>query len=117
MTVGSVGTGTLLAAGGSNTLSGDVYVGYSTNSVGSVVLAAGQLVTSNGNVAVGFYGSGQITVSNGMLMSITNAIIPPTGILLGVTASANGTLTVLGGTCFENGHLDLGEELGSTGLV
>src|SRR5882724_12477086 len=39
MTVGSVGTGTLLAAGGSNTLSGDVYVGYSTNSVGSVVLA------------------------------------------------------------------------------
>ena len=117
MTVGSVGIGTLLAAGGSNTLSGDVYVGYSTNSVGSVVLAAGQLVMSNGNVAVGFYGSGQIIVSNGMLMSVTNVFVPPTGILLGATASANGTLTVLGGTCWENGHLSLGEESGSTGLV
>jgi len=50
-------------------------------------------------------------------MSVTNTIIPPTGILLGATASANGTLTVLGGTCLENGHLGLGEESGSTGLV
>jgi T5SS/PEP-CTERM-associated repeat protein len=117
MTVGSVGTGTLSAAGGTNTLFGDVYVGYQTNSVGSVVLAAGQLVTSNGNMVVGFYGSGQIIVSNGILMSVTNIVTPPTGILLGATASANGTLTVLGGTCLENGHLDLGEELGSTGRV
>jgi hypothetical protein len=126
MTVGNVGSGTLLAGGGTNTLSGDVYVGYSTNSIGSVLFTASQTVMSNGNMAVGFYGSGQIIVSNGMLMSATTSInyslavityIPPTGLLMGTTASANGTLTVLGGTCFENGHLDLGEESGSTGLV
>ncbi len=124
MTVGSVGTGMLLAGGGTNVLSGDVYVGYSTNSVGSVVLATGQLVMSNGNVAVGFYGSGQIIVSNGLLSSVTfsnntslGTNIPPTGMLMGVNASANGTLAVLGGTCLEIGHLGLGEESGSTGLV
>ena len=126
MTVGTTGTGTLSVAGGTNIVYGDVYVGYSTNSVGSVALTAGQLVTSNGNLVVGFYGSGQIIVSNGTLLSgiFTNTLfggatvtIPPTAILLGATASANGTLTMLGGTCFETGHLGLGEEFGATGLV
>jgi hypothetical protein len=128
MTVGTVGNGTLLAAGGSNTLSGDIYVGYSTNSIGSVLLAAGQLVMSNGNVAIGFYSSGQVTMSNRMLMfgsmsvSVSNGLPNcyaslATGLLLGATASSSGELNISGGTCLDNGHLGLGEESGSTGLV
>jgi len=119
MTVGYTGSGTLLAGGGTNTLSGDIYVGYSTNSIGSVLLTAGQLVMSNGNVAVGFYGSAQVTISTGLLTSgnVSNNIAPPTGVLLGATAGASGILNIMGGTCLENGHLGLGEESGSTGLV
>ena len=114
--VGNVGAGKLIAAAGTNTLSGNVFVGFSTNSAGSVSVAGGQLVFTNAYTVIGFYGSGQIAQSNGTLQPGDDGSLP-NGTFLGLTSGSQGVLSIVGGNCVSPGHFDLGEDPGSTGLV
>jgi hypothetical protein len=104
-----------------NLISGDLYVGFATNSFGSIDLADGETSLTNGYTVVGFYGSGQILLSNGTLrineiFNGTNAP-PANGVFFGLTSGSVGSLTMVAGKYDSLEHLVLGEERGSTGSV
>ncbi|HXI84968.1 MAG TPA: hypothetical protein VNL17_12850 [Verrucomicrobiae bacterium] len=104
-----------------NGISGDLYVGFSTNSSGSVNLVDGQTLLTNGYTAIGFYGSGQVVLSNGTLkiadiLGGTNDILA-NGVFLGLTSGSAGDLTIAGGKYDASELLSLGDEGGSTGSV
>lgn len=116
MVVGNAGAGSLLAAGGTNRITGDMFLGYETNSMGALTLAGGRLLCSNGYSIVGVYGAGQIVVSNGLLqVGQTNSA--QAGIFLGAAPGGYGALSVMSGQCIAPQHLSLGEAAGTTGLV
>ena len=99
-----------------NCLSGDLYIGFSTNSSASVNLVDGQTLLTNGYTVVGFYGSGRVVLSNGTLkVSDTNTLA--NGVFLGLTSGSAGDLTIAGGKYDALEHLILGDENGSTGSV
>jgi hypothetical protein len=101
---------------GTNTLSGDVYIGFSTNSTGSAWLLTGQSVLSNGYTVIGFYGSGVAIVSNASLQAASSNPVP-SAVFAGLTTGSQGALSIAGGSYIAPEHLSLGEESGSTGLV
>jgi hypothetical protein len=111
---------------GSNLFSGDLYAGFSTNSSASVHLVDGQSLLTNGYTVVGFYGSGQVIVSNGTLSVVdiivdivgsTNTGTLANGVFFGLTSGSAGELTVADGKYDSLEHLTLGDEDGSTGSV
>src|SRR6266404_2323732 len=116
LAVGTTNGGLLSIAGGTNVISGDVFVGFPTNSTGTISIAGGLLRQTNGYTVIGFYGSSQLVMSNGILQaSVTNLI--PGAVFLGLKSGATGGLTIPTGNSFVLDHLDLGDETGSTGLV
>ena len=81
--------GTLTLAGGSHFLTeGTCGVGNEVSATGTVWLTGGQLICSNGFIYLGGFGTGRMTVSNGVCY--TRA--------LDVGDGSDGTLTVAGGT-------------------
>jgi hypothetical protein len=101
---------------GTNFVSADIYVGYSTNSAGAISLADGQTIFTNGSTVVGFYGSGEIVLSN-VAEQISDTNFAPNGVLLGLASGSHGSLSITGGVYLVADQVSLGEEPGSTGLV
>jgi autotransporter family porin len=116
LTVGTTNGGLLSNAGGTNVISGDVYVGFPTNSTGTSCIVGGLLLQTSGYTIIGYYGSGQLVMSNGAFqVSVTNLI--PGAVFLGLKSGANGGLGIPTGNSIALDHLSLGEETGTTGLV
>jgi uncharacterized repeat protein (TIGR03803 family) len=78
---GPLGSGTLTIAGGTSSVSSDLYVGNSLNTTGAVWVTGGQLTVTT-NIVVGNQGFGRMTVSNGTVtvgsLIVTNNINGPT---------------------------------------
>ena len=99
--------GTLTIAGGTNSLSSDLYAGYIDGATGTVWLTGGQLFTTNSSSYIGYSGVGRMTVSNGTWKA--------GGILVGF--ASHGTLTFAGGTNSLSSVLYAGCTAGVTGTV
>jgi fibronectin-binding autotransporter adhesin len=109
-------TNTLLLSGNTNPLvcflsdpNRSVYLGQTAGKVGSVILNGGWLVTTNGAVAVGYYGAGMMTVSNGLWQG--------QNVNVGDRSTGRGTLNIYGGTNLFSGGMSIGTSAGSTGSV
>jgi outer membrane autotransporter protein len=90
--VGYNGAGTLTVENGGKVENGDGYIGfYSNGSVAgsATVSGVGSAWTNTGDLTVGVYGIGNLTVANGGIVSNANAAI-------GYFNTANGTATVSG---------------------
>ena len=114
-----VNSNSLLVAGGG------LYVGLNTNAFGSVLLEGGQLALPNLPSAIGFYGSGQMIVSDGAVMTMTTGAVPlatvkmDNSLLVGLGCGSQGALTVAAGNYISSsyGRLVVGMETGATGTV
>ncbi len=106
----------IAALSGTNFISSGLYVGFSTNSTASVSVIDGETTFTNGYMAVGFYGSAQITLLSGALQTEDNVSVP-NGMFLGLGPASQGELSILGGTLLVPEHLSLGEDANSTGLL
>ena len=104
------------ALSGTNSFSGGLYLGFSTNSAGSISMANGQAGFTNGYTVIGYYGSGQVVLSNGTCQAGDDSSVP-NGVFFGLASGSQGALTVIGGNYVAPEHLSLGEDAGSTGLV
>ncbi len=116
LTVGTTNGGLLSIAGGTNVIAGDVYVGFPTNSTGTISIAGNLLRQTSGYTVIGYYGSGQLVMSNGAIQASATNLIPG-AVFLGLKSGANGGLSIPTGNSFAPNHLSLGEETGTTGLV
>ena len=103
--------GTLTVAGGTGNFSGTLCVGLNTNAIGSVLLAGGQLVISNGPSAFGLYGAGQMTISNNSTLTSDRAVI------VGLGAGSQGDVTMDSSSWIAGEHLIVGQDRGATGTV
>jgi hypothetical protein len=99
-----------------NFVSADIYAGYSTNSAGAISLADGQTIFTNGNTVVGFYGLGEIVLSN-VTQQISDTNAAPNGVLLGLASGSHGSLSITGGVYMVADQVSLGQDSGSIGLV
>jgi autotransporter family porin len=105
--VGSRGTFTI--AGGSTTITVGLFIGVSEGGTrGTVWMTGGQLFTHNASINVGNLGTGQMTLSNGLLQG--------SSVTVGDGGDSAGTLTVAGGT-LTTGFFAAGETDGATGTV
>lgn len=85
-------------------------VGPEPGSTGSVVMASGLLLTTNGPVSVGDVGTGSLTVSNGTWLA--------GGVVVGNSNGAAGSLNVYAGTVVISSNLTVGYSgCGSAGSV
>ena len=91
--------GTLTILGGTNTFS-SLIVGDFTNGIGNVWMKGGRFAVSNGDVSIGFFSTGQMTVSNGTVLARTVRVARFDG--------SQGTLSVVGGTVAMAGPLTIG---------
>ncbi len=91
--------------------SDDLSIGRFSGATGSVIVAGGQLITTNQPIWVGREGVGQLTVSSGSVegTSLLVAAVP--------TNTASGTFTLAGGTVMLSSNLTLGDASVSTGRV
>src|SRR5439155_2133 len=90
--------------------------GLSTNSAGSFSMLDGQAVFTNGYTVIGFYGSGQVSLSKGTLLAGDDSSLP-NGVFVGLTSGSQGALSIGGGICLAPVHLCLGDDAGATGVV
>ncbi len=104
------------ALSGTNSFSGGVYIGLSTNSSGSLFMASGQMAFTNGYKVIGFFGSGQALLANGTLQAGDDQSLP-NGVFLGLNSGSQGVLSIGGGKFVSPDHLCLGEYAGSTGAL
>jgi hypothetical protein len=104
------------AFSGTNFVSADIYVGYTTNSTGSISMADGQTTFTNGYMVIGFYGSSRVLLSNGILQT-EDDISVPNAVFLGLGPGSQGELSIFGGSCLVPEHLSLGEDAGSAGML
>ena len=108
---GSQGTFTIL--GGATVRCSSFSVGQSTNATGAVWMTGGQLTTTNGGqvsvLYVGNGGTGQMAVSNGMVLS--------SRVNVGAGAGSHGTLTVVGGSVTVSSVLNIGSVSTAAGAV
>src|ERR1039457_859070 len=81
------------ALSGTNSFSGGVYIGLSTNSFGSLSVLNGQVVFTNGYKVIGFYGSGQAVFANGTVQAGDDQSLP-NGVFLGLNPGSQGTLSI-----------------------
>jgi hypothetical protein len=92
--------GGLTLAGGTNTFVAPMLLGLGLNATGVVWVTGGQLVIGNGTNYIGRFSTGQMTVSNGLVLAGDVQV-----------ASANnshGVLTIAGGTTTLSGALLVG---------
>jgi T5SS/PEP-CTERM-associated repeat protein len=104
------------AISGTNSFSGGVYLGLSTNSLGLLFVTDGQTAFTNGYKVIGFYGSAQAVLANGIVQAGDDQSLP-NGVFLGLNSGAQGVLSIGGGKFVSPDHLCLGEYAGSTGAV
>lgn len=119
--VGSSSNGSFVLEGtatisGTNSFAGGTYIGLSSNSAGNLAIVNGLTVITNGYDVIGFYGSGQSTLSGGTLQAGDDSSLP-NGVFVGYTAGSQGTLTVASGKFSTPEHLSLGQDAGATGVV
>ena len=104
---------------GTNQLTGDLDAGFSTNASSQISLADSQLVMSNGVDVFGFYGSGQVLLSNSTLLVIENDWVPSNSIgspvFLGLESGSQGSLALNGGLLGVPSHIALGWKSARTG--
>ncbi len=93
--------GTLTLAGGLNRFDGAFTVASSLASTGTVWLTGGQLIVTNSSTTIGGTGAGQMTVSNGTMLTDT--------VKVGNFAGSQGSLTIAGGSVTNYGTLTVGE--------
>ena len=106
---GPVSIGTLRIAGGTNHFANAFSVGTQQDSIGTVWVTGGELISTNGLTWVGSNGFGQVTVSNGTWRSGY--------ITVGRDDGSRGALNIAGGTSFFMSDLDIGLFTGATGEV
>jgi T5SS/PEP-CTERM-associated repeat protein len=104
------------ALSGTNSFFVGLTVGFSTNSSGFLSMANGQAGFSSGYIVVGYYGSGQVVLSNGTCQAGDNSSVT-NDMFLGLASGSQGALTILGGNFVATEQVSLGEDAGSTGLV
>ena len=91
---GSGGSGTLIVDGGSDLLSGALYIAQDSSVTGSVTITgAGSTLTSNDNTYVGYRGNGSLTISDGAVVNGAGCSIGDYG---------TGAVTVSGGATWTN---------------
>ncbi|MCG3148584.1 MAG: hypothetical protein PCFJNLEI_02029 [Verrucomicrobiae bacterium] len=100
--------GTLTVAGGSYLLKSSLYAGQSSLSKGAVWVTGGEVDISKNYIYVGYFGLGELNVSNGALRSA--------GMVLGSSAGAIGMATFAGGTNIID-TLTIASSAGATGTV
>jgi T5SS/PEP-CTERM-associated repeat protein len=109
------GAATVIFAGKTNLVTESVHVGAAAGATGTVTLASGGLVVTNGALIVGEEGAGQLRITDGRILA--------TNVQIGVTGSGNGTLTMAAGGTFDApklaifGPLTLGDRLSATGTL
>ena len=89
--VGYYGNGTLnVEAGGQLSNTSDAYLGYNPGSTGSVTVTGTNSAwkTNNGNLYVGYFGNGTLTVADGGVVNVVGTLYSALGSLQG-----NGTIT------------------------
>jgi T5SS/PEP-CTERM-associated repeat protein len=102
--------GALTVAGGLCTLSGSMSLGEDGPlATGVVWVTGGQLIATNATTAVGDFGIGHMTVSNGTWLA--------RNVHIGNNAGSKGTLTIAGGTNALTGALTVAPIGDSTGTV
>jgi outer membrane autotransporter protein len=104
--VGTVSSGTLNQNGFTNTLSAQLYLGYSPGSSGTYNLSGGSLI--NKGITIGNEGTG--TFNQGGGTNTTNA-----NLVLGYLAGSKGTYNLSGGISTVAGIVFLGYNSGSSG--
>ncbi|MFZ4695440.1 MAG: beta strand repeat-containing protein, partial [Verrucomicrobiia bacterium] len=109
LVVGAAGNEASLALRGTNRFGNGLLVGNTANSTGTVCLAGGWLITTNGSCSAGISGYGEITVSNGIWLARE--------VTLGRNAGSSGALTLLGGTNAFGSALELGTAADSLGSL
>ena len=100
-----------LTVSGISSISGALYVGVNTNATGSVQITGGQVALTNGPIAIGSYGTGQMVVSNDAVLTSDQPV------LVGLGAGSQGAVTVDGAAWIAADDLVAGQVSGSTGVV
>ncbi len=112
--VGQEGAGTLsVTDGGLVSNTGGGYLGHTTGAVGeATVTGAGSAWNTGGNLYVGHYGSGRLTISDRGTANSSNAVY------VGNQEGSSGTLRIdSGGKLHGSGSAYVGSVLGSTGTA
>ena len=104
--------GTLTMAGGSFTAAGPLRAGDQAGANGAVWVTGGTLTLTNAGAFIGNAGVAQMTISNGTVLANTRFA----GMIIGYAATAQGTLTVAGGTN-DLGGFTLANSAGATGVL
>ncbi len=99
--------GTLTIAGGTNTLTSLLFAGLNSGATGTIWLTGGQLIVTNNITYIGYCGTGQMIVSNGLFQG--------NSLWVGVFAGSQGTLTIAGGINKIDYNLFVGTVAGSSG--
>ncbi len=105
--------GTLTVSGVATVRCSSLVIGPLANATGTVWMTGGQLTTTNGGkpnvLYVGHSGTGQMTVSNGLVLSAVAYV--------GYGVGSHGTLTLAGGSMTIPSTLSIGDAPGATGVV
>ncbi|MBI5394589.1 MAG: PEP-CTERM sorting domain-containing protein [Verrucomicrobia bacterium] len=101
--------GSLLIAGGTNSVSSTMDIGFFAGATGTVVVTGGELHVTNGVTTIGAVGVGRMTVSNGLWRA--------TDVTVASESGSQGTLRIAGGTNLLAGQLTVGLAAGATGTV
>jgi hypothetical protein len=83
---------------------------------GAQLLVTNSSLQVGGYTAIGFSGSGRAALSKGALQAGDDRALA-NGVFVGLASGSQGTLSISGGIYIGLGHLCLGQEAGSTGVV
>src|ERR1017187_9790960 len=102
-------SGTLTVAGGSLTVSANLYAGHDAGSMGTIWVTDGNIAV-NQKLDIGLLGTGQMTISNGTVSTVP--------LIVGELSGSQGTLNIAGGTVSVIGDvMVIGRLSGATGSV
>ncbi len=103
--------GTLTVAGGTNALTnaGSLQVGRQAGATGAVWVLDGRLDVALNGTVIGSSGVGQMTISNGEFVSLSQNV--------GVFAGSSGTFTIAGGSSTFTSVFNVGANANATGAV
>jgi hypothetical protein len=100
-----------LTVNGTSSFSGGLCVGLDTNAFGDVLLLGGQLALTNGPMAIGLYGAGQLIIDDNSTLTSDQPVI------VGLGAGSQGTLTMDSSSWIASEDVIIGEYVGATGVV
>lgn len=109
-TVGSNAVAATLALiGDAHSFNNGLQLAVTADSTGTVFFAGTQLQATNGDTVVGLRGVGQLTISNGLVLSRNMTV--------GATNGAIGQYSLIAGTNSISQSLDIGSQIAATGMV